>query len=125
MPEGETPATMTACAYDDLVDHAKPGDRVTVTGVFRAVTIRVNPRMRNVKSVMRTYIDVIHFQKKDSSKRISAEDARLGSDHGKRHVAHSPRRAAPRWFRGRSERTRRAGGPWSAGRWQRGRALVP
>jgi len=81
MPEGETPATMTACAYDDLVDHAKPGDRVTVTGVFRAVTIRVNPRMRNVKSVMRTYIDVIHFQKKDSSKRISAEDARLGSDH--------------------------------------------
>ena len=94
MPEGETPATMTACAYDDLVDHAKPGDRVTVTGVFRAVTIRVNPRMRNVKSVMRTYIDVIHFQKKDSSKRISAEDARLGSDHGKRHVAHSPRRAA-------------------------------
>ena len=27
MPEGETPATITVCAYDDLVDHGKPGDR--------------------------------------------------------------------------------------------------
>ena len=63
MPEGETPATLTVCAYDDLVDHGKPGDRVVVTGVYRAVPMRVNPRQRSVKSVFRTYIDVIHFKK--------------------------------------------------------------
>ena len=53
MPEGETPATLTVCAYEDLVDHGKPGDRVVVTGVYRAVPMRVNPRQRTVKSVFR------------------------------------------------------------------------
>jgi DNA replication licensing factor MCM4 len=56
-----------------------PGDRVVVTGVYRAVPMRVNPRMRNVKSVFRTYIDVIHF-KKNTGSRFSAEDARASKD---------------------------------------------
>jgi len=75
IPPGETPATVTICAYDDLVDHAKPGDRVVVTGVYRATPMRVSPRLRTVKSVFRTYLDVIHF-KKHSSSRFGAEDAR-------------------------------------------------
>ena len=54
MPEGETPNTITVCAYDDLVDHGKPGDRAVITGVYRAVPMRVNPRMRSVKTVFRT-----------------------------------------------------------------------
>lgn len=75
MPEGETPATITVCAYDDLVDHGKPGDRAVITGVYRAVPMRVNPRLRTVKTVFRTYIDVIHFQK-NTGTRFAAEDAR-------------------------------------------------
>jgi DNA replicative helicase MCM subunit Mcm2 (Cdc46/Mcm family) len=31
MPEGETPATLTVCAYDDLVDHGPSPSRKTLT----------------------------------------------------------------------------------------------
>ena len=37
VPEGETPHTVTVFSYDDLVDVAKPGDRVVITGIFKAV----------------------------------------------------------------------------------------
>lgn len=60
VPNGETPATFTLVLYDNLVDAAKPGDRVEVTGILRASPVRVNPKMRVVKSVFRTYIDCIH-----------------------------------------------------------------
>ena len=49
--EGETPTTVTLYAFDDLVDVGRPGDRVEVTGIFRAVPIRANPRRRSVNSV--------------------------------------------------------------------------
>ena len=32
IPEGETPHTVTLACYDELVDVAKPGDRVEITG---------------------------------------------------------------------------------------------
>lgn len=35
VPEGETPHTVSVIAYDALVDVAKPGDRVLVTGILR------------------------------------------------------------------------------------------
>ena len=44
IPEGETPQTCSMCAWEGLVDTAKPGDRVEVTGVYRAVPLRVNPK---------------------------------------------------------------------------------
>ena len=51
---------------DDLVDVIKPGDRIAVTGVYRAIAPRVNPRARTQKSVFRTYIDVIHIGKEET-----------------------------------------------------------
>ena len=75
IPEGETPHTVNLFAFEDLVDIAKPGDRVTVTGIFRAVPTRPNPRMRTFRSVYRTYVDVIHFRKSEDE-RLSVEDAR-------------------------------------------------
>lgn len=36
VPEGETPQTTGLCAYEDLVDYVKPGDRVEVVGIYRA-----------------------------------------------------------------------------------------
>ncbi|KAF7494597.1 DNA replication licensing factor MCM4 [Sarcoptes scabiei] len=63
MPAGQTPYTVLLCACSDLVDKVQPGERVTVTGIYRATPIRVNPKIRNVKSVYRTHVDVVHYRK--------------------------------------------------------------
>jgi DNA replication licensing factor MCM4 len=51
IPEGETPHTVSMCVFDSLVDEAKPGDRVEITGVYRAVPIRAAPKMRILKGL--------------------------------------------------------------------------
>jgi DNA replication licensing factor MCM4 len=53
---------VSLCVFADLVDKVRPGDRVEVTGVFRALPRRVNPKHRVVNSVYKTYIDVMHFR---------------------------------------------------------------
>ena len=73
IPEGETPQTCSLCAWEDLVDVAKPGDRVEITGVYRAVPLRVNPKQRTVRSIYKTYIDIVHVKKLDKAKRLQAE----------------------------------------------------
>ena len=75
IPEGETPHTVSMCVFDSLVDEAKPGDRVEITGVYRAVPIRVAPTQRALRSVYKTYVDVIHVRK-DRSARIKNTAAR-------------------------------------------------
>lgn len=62
VPAGQTPASVITFCYDDLVDSVQPGDKVEVTGVLRAQPVRVHPRIRKVKAVYRTYLDVIHFR---------------------------------------------------------------
>ena len=51
------------CVFDDLVDQAKPGDRVEVTAVYRAVPIRMSSTRRTLKSVYKTYLDIITREK--------------------------------------------------------------
>ena len=68
IPEGETPHALTMVAYDDMVDAAKPGDRVTVTGIYTAQPLRVNPRQRAIKSIFKTYINVLHIYKDEQSR---------------------------------------------------------
>lgn len=74
MPEGETPLTIHLCCYYDLVDTVKPGDRINVIGIFRAQSLKINPNIRMLKSIFKTYIDVIYFKKLDSSKYIESEE---------------------------------------------------
>uniref|UniRef100_A0A4W3HCA8 DNA replication licensing factor MCM4 n=1 Tax=Callorhinchus milii TaxID=7868 RepID=A0A4W3HCA8_CALMI len=74
MPAGQTPHTVVLFAHNDLVDKVQPGDRVNVTGIYRAVPIRVNPRVSNVKSVYKTHIDVIHFLKTDEKRLHRIDD---------------------------------------------------
>jgi len=69
IPEGETPHTVSMCVFDQLVDQAKPGDRVEVTGVYRAVPIRLSSTKRTLKSVYKTYLDVFHIRK-DAGERL-------------------------------------------------------
>lgn len=74
MPAGQTPHTVILYAHNDLVDKVQPGDRVKVTGIYRATPLRVNPRMRNVKSVYKTHIDVVHFRKLDAKRLTENND---------------------------------------------------
>ncbi|KAK7738458.1 MCM DNA helicase complex subunit [Cytospora paraplurivora] len=72
VPAGQTPHSVSVCVYDDLVDFCKAGDRVQITGIFRVSPVRVNPRQRAVKSIYKTYVDVLHVQKVDR-KRMGAD----------------------------------------------------
>ncbi|CAH0394983.1 unnamed protein product [Bemisia tabaci] len=53
MPAGQTPHTIVLYAHNDLVDAVLPGDRVYVTGIYRAIPIKVNPRMSSVRASTR------------------------------------------------------------------------
>jgi len=68
MPDGQTPHCVTMCVYDALVDVARPGDRVEVTGIFRSAPVRVNPRQRKLKSLFRTFIDVVHLKRMENDR---------------------------------------------------------
>uniref|UniRef100_A0A6N2L4R5 DNA replication licensing factor MCM4 n=1 Tax=Salix viminalis TaxID=40686 RepID=A0A6N2L4R5_SALVM len=67
IPDGGTPHTVSLLMHDKLVDAGKPGDRIEVTGIFRAMSVRVGPTQRT------TYVDCLHIKKTDTS-RMSAED---------------------------------------------------
>ncbi|KAH6691288.1 MCM2/3/5 family protein [Plectosphaerella plurivora] len=77
VPAGQTPHSVSVCVYDELVDFCKAGDRVQLTGIFRASPVRVNPRQRTVKSVFKTFVDVLHVQKVDK-KRMGADASTIG-----------------------------------------------
>ncbi|XP_058756779.1 DNA replication licensing factor MCM4-like [Vicia villosa] len=80
IPEGGTPHTVSLLMHDKLVDTGKPGDRVEVTGIYRAMSVRVGPTQRTVKSLFKTYIDCLHI-KKTSKSRMLVEDA-MEADNG-------------------------------------------
>merc|ERR1719376_563438 len=75
MPAGQTPHTVILYVHGDLVDAVQPGDRVAVTGVYRAVPHRSNPKMRNLLSVYKTHIDVVHFRKTDQDRLHTCDSA--------------------------------------------------
>ena len=76
VPAGQTPHSVSVCVYDELVDFCKAGDRVLMTGIFRVSPVRVNPRQRAVKSIHKTYVDVLHIQKVDT-KRMGIDPSTL------------------------------------------------
>jgi DNA replication licensing factor MCM4 len=71
IPQGETPHSVNLCAFDDMVDKAKPGDRVQITGIYRAVPMRLKATQRSLRSVYKTYIDVIHYKKTEQGRRVT------------------------------------------------------
>jgi DNA replication licensing factor MCM4 len=77
VPPGQTPHSVSVCVYNELVDFCKAGDRVELTGIFRVSPVRVNPRQRALKSVHKTYVDVLHIQKVDK-RRMGADPSTLG-----------------------------------------------
>lgn len=63
VPDGQTPHSVSLCVYDELVDSCRAGDRIEVSGIFRSIPIRPNPKQRTLKSLYKTYIDVVHIKK--------------------------------------------------------------
>jgi DNA replication licensing factor MCM4 len=63
--QGLTPAIMHACIYFDLVDYARPGDRVELTGIWRVAPARLHPRTRTrtVRAAYNGFLDVVHVRK--------------------------------------------------------------
>lgn len=81
IPEGETPSTIAIYCFDSLVDVCKPGDRVNITGIYRARPIRLNPKRRQVEAVYHTYLDACHFQKCEKGKfSVESTSAEKGAD---------------------------------------------
>lgn len=78
VPEGETPYTVSIFAFDSLVDSVRPGDRIEVTGIYRAIARRTNPNMRTLKTIYRTYLDAIHFRRSNQTSSTMTND--FGSD---------------------------------------------
>ena len=76
VPAGQTPASVVTFCFDDLVDAVKPGDRVEVTGVLRAQPRKVNPKISKLKSVYKTYVDVIHFRRVTGMESKKPSDSR-------------------------------------------------
>ncbi|KAG8959889.1 hypothetical protein FRC03_007333 [Tulasnella sp. 419] len=68
VPDGQTPHTVSLGVYDELVDLSKPGDRLTITGIFRSIPVRVNPRQRTIKALFKTYLDVVHIRRGDGKR---------------------------------------------------------
>lgn len=59
----------------------RPGDRVEITGIYKAMGVRVNSNKRTLKNVYRTYIDVITYVKADK-KRYDNNDQPLDDKAG-------------------------------------------
>ncbi|EDW61876.1 DNA replication licensing factor MCM4 [Drosophila virilis] len=76
MAAGQTPHNVLLYAHNDLVDKVQPGDRITVTGIYRATPLR--GKGPNVKSVYKTHVDVVHFRKVDNKRLYEEEE---GKDH--------------------------------------------
>lgn len=59
VPDGDTPHHIQLCAFEELVDYVRPGDRVEIVGIYRAQGMRQNSIRRTMKNVFITYIDVV------------------------------------------------------------------
>ena len=90
IPEGETPHSVTMLCFDEMVDTAKPGDRVTVTGIYKAVPMRVKPRMRMLKSIYKTHIDILHVQRDEKSRLFSVAQDQAAADAAQTDEAPAP-----------------------------------
>jgi DNA replication licensing factor MCM4 len=72
VPDGQTPHSVSLCVYDELVDKVRPGDKIEATGIFRSTPVRLNSRQRMLKSLYKTFLDVVHIKKTDK-KRLNVD----------------------------------------------------
>ena len=71
IPEGETPHSVVFYAHDHLVDVAKPGDRIILTGIYKGRIMQANPCMPLLRSISMCYIDAVQISKDERTKRFA------------------------------------------------------
>jgi DNA replication licensing factor MCM4 len=52
---------------------------VEITGIFRGVPVKENSRRRAIKSLFKTYVDIVHIKRVDKS-RIGVDSSIRGQD---------------------------------------------
>ncbi|CAH2089321.1 unnamed protein product [Euphydryas editha] len=80
MPAGRTPATVSVMAHGALVEAVGAGERVAVTGVFRAAPATVHPRRATLRALHRTHLDALHYRKAHSDRLLETEEGKAHSD---------------------------------------------
>ncbi|KAH9386788.1 DNA replication licensing factor MCM4 [Nematocida major] len=61
--DGLVPCAITVLASHILTDKLVPGDKVTITGVYRAVPLKLNYIHRTIRSSFKTYIEMVSYRK--------------------------------------------------------------
>ncbi|MEM4718103.1 MAG: minichromosome maintenance protein MCM [Desulfurococcaceae archaeon] len=62
VPGGQIPRSIEAILTSDIVDSARPGDRVVVTGILKVEPLIGSPDRRFSRSIYSFYIDVNHIE---------------------------------------------------------------
>ena len=57
-----------------------PGDRVTITGIYRVVGSKPNPRQRSVRAVYSTHVDMIYAVKDENDTMQYDAEGNLAED---------------------------------------------
>ena len=105
IPEGETPHFVTLFAYDHLVDMAKPGDRVMITGIYKAQGMQVNPRMSITRSDFTCHIDVVHISKDERTKTFAEKhDDCMEDDFSQEKTPQEPAFQVNTWYQNLNRR---------------------
>eukprot|EP00792_Barthelona_sp_PAP020_P012118 TRINITY_DN657_c0_g1_i1.p1 TRINITY_DN657_c0_g1~~TRINITY_DN657_c0_g1_i1.p1 ORF type:complete len:735 (+),score=169.63 TRINITY_DN657_c0_g1_i1:61-2265(+) len=91
LPDGATPHTVIVHAYNQMVETVVPGDRVLLTGIFKASGMRINAKMRTQRSVFATYIDALHIRKDTQRKIFNDENMNFDVDKVQQYYALSRR----------------------------------
>jgi len=76
VPEGETPQSISICCFDDLVDSVRPGDRIEITGIYKASAVHPLRGRKAQNSVFRTYLDAIAITAEKQG-RVEVDDGEL------------------------------------------------
>lgn len=72
--DGLVPSTITVLASHVLTDGLMPGDRVSITGIYRAVPLKLNYIHRTIKTSFKTYIEMVSYTKLSKTEIISQGD---------------------------------------------------
>ncbi|SCU99989.1 LANO_0F04654g1_1 [Lachancea nothofagi CBS 11611] len=94
VPDGQTPHSVSLCVYDELVDSCRAGDRIEITGIFRSIPIRASSRQRALKSLYKTYLDVVHV-KKVTRDRLGADTSTVEQELLQNELNHADIREVP------------------------------
>jgi len=74
VPEGSTPQNVAIYCFDNLVDQVRPGDRVEITGIYKAAPHHPVPRLKMCNSVYRTYLDAISIASESQTRMDAPTD---------------------------------------------------